>query len=195
MPEATDAHSLGAARRILLYGVTGSGKSTAAAHIARHTGLPLVDVDELTWLPGWQGVPESSQRDRFSSVAARDEWVLDTAYETWLDVVLPRAELVVALDYARWFSLQRLLRRTLVRIVTRQPVCNGNRETWRSTLGPESIVRWHFRTYGTQRRRMRRWAADPDGPSVLLVGRPSQLRRWLEILAEGTDSSAPAPGS
>ena len=37
--------------RILVYGVTGSGKSTAALAIGARTGLPVTLVDELTWLP------------------------------------------------------------------------------------------------------------------------------------------------
>ena len=182
MATPTESPSSPAAQRILVYGVTGSGKSTVAADIARRTGLPLVEVDELTWLPEWEMVPEETQRDLFGRVVAGDRWVLDSAYSTWLDVVLPRTELVVGLDLPRWFSLQRLLRRTLVRIVARQPVCNGNRETWRSALGRESIVRWHFRTFSSRRQRLREWAADPDGPVVLLVRRPADLERWLATL-------------
>ncbi|BCW70380.1 hypothetical protein NicSoilB8_14240 [Arthrobacter sp. NicSoilB8] len=52
----------------------------------------------------------------------------DSAYGGWRDLVLARAELVVALDYPRWLSLSRLVRRTVRRIVTGPVVCNGNRE-------------------------------------------------------------------
>ena len=111
-----------AAQRILVYGVTGSGKSTAATRIADRTGLPLTLVDELTWQPGWVPVPEERQRHVFAEVVAEDRWVLDTAYGAWLDVVLPRVQLVVALDYPRWSSLQRLVRRTLMRPIDQRPV-------------------------------------------------------------------------
>lgn len=118
MATATDLHVLADVDRILVYGVTGSGKSTVAARIARRTGLPLVEVDELTWLPGWEMVHEDS-------------------------------------------------------------ICNGNRESWRSSLGADSIVRWHFKTFRRKRRRLRQWAADPHGPVVLRVTRAAQLERWL----------------
>lgn len=40
------------ARRILFYGVTGSGKSTAATRFGRARGLPVVLVDDAVgWLP------------------------------------------------------------------------------------------------------------------------------------------------
>ncbi|MBA3782459.1 MAG: hypothetical protein H0X12_11490 [Nocardioides sp.] len=49
---------------------------------------------------------EERQRELIGDVVATDRWVLDTAYGAWLDVVLPRVDLNVALDYPRWFSLQ-----------------------------------------------------------------------------------------
>lgn len=67
--------------------------------VAACTGLPLTLADELTWEPGWVPVAEDRQRELFADVVSQDEWVLDTAYEAWLDLVLPRAQLIVALDY------------------------------------------------------------------------------------------------
>ena len=166
-------------RRILVYGVTGAGKTVAARRIAARSGLPLVLVDELTWQPGWVPVAEVTQRELFTTVAAEDRWVLDSAYGAWLDVVLPRAELVVALDYPRWFSLQRLMRRTVIRSIDKKPVCNGNTESLRGILGEDSIIRWHFRSFARKRRRMRQWAAADDGPAVLLFSRPKDLERWI----------------
>ncbi len=52
-----------------------------------------------------------------------ERWVLDTAYGAQLDLVLPRAELVVGLDYPRWLSLARPIRRTVSRVITREPIC------------------------------------------------------------------------
>jgi len=76
-------------------------------------------------------VPEEEQRRRFEEICAGDTWLLDTAYGAWLDVPLARVELVVALDYPRWVSLLRLVRRTFGRIVDKQTICNGNVETLR----------------------------------------------------------------
>ena len=43
--------------RVLIYGVTGSGKTTLAQQVAVRTGLPFHSVDDLTWQPGWVEVP------------------------------------------------------------------------------------------------------------------------------------------
>jgi adenylate kinase family enzyme len=179
------------ARRILVYGVTGSGKSTAATRIAQALGLPCHLADELTWEPGWTPVDGGEQRRRFTAIAAGDAWVLDTAYSAWADVVLPRTDLVVGLDYPRWFSLQRLIRRTAGRIADREPICNGNVETVRAAVGRESIVRWHFRSFRRKRERMRSWYGSPAGPPVLLFTRGSDLDAWITRLAPAAAPAGP----
>jgi adenylate kinase family enzyme len=165
--------------RVLLYGVTGSGKSTAALAIGARTGHPVTLVDELTWLPGWVPVEQSVQRELIGEIVAGERWLLDSSYGDWLSFVLPRVELVVGLDYPRWLSLSRLVRRTVSGAITREPRCNGNVETWRSMLSRESIIRWHFQSFERKRERMRAWAASSDGPEVLLFRHPRELEAWL----------------
>jgi hypothetical protein len=177
-------------RRLLVYGVTGSGKSTAAERIGAATGLPVHLVDELTWRPGWVAVPAEEQRGTFDRITATDAWVLDTAYSTWLDLVLERCDLVVGLDYPRWLSLGRLLRRTAVRIVDRRPICNGIVETVRNLFSRDSIIAWHFRSFARKRTRMRAWAASGDVP-IVVFRRPADLDRWVREL--GTTRSTPGP--
>jgi hypothetical protein len=93
--------------------------------------------------------------------------ILDTAYAKWPDVPLERTQLIVALDYPRWFSLQRLVRRSATRVVTGRLACNGNRETWRKVFSRDSIMVWHFKSFTRQRQRIHGWADDPTGPPVL----------------------------
>lgn len=182
---STDDLSL--AQRILVYGVTGAGKSSVALRIADRTGLVCHLADELSWEPGWVPVPQDEQRRRSAAIVANESWVLDTAYGAWLDVVLPRTELVVGLDYPRWFSLQRLIRRSVVRGLNKKPICNGNTESLRALFGPDSIIGWHFRSFGRKRRRMRSWALATEGPRVLLFTRPRELDRWIGTLGAVCD--------
>lgn len=135
-------------------------------------------VDELCWLPGWTPVDEVWQRESIVRITSQDKWILDSAYASWLDLVLARTELIVALDYPRWFSLQRLVRRTAA-AVTKRPRCNGNTETFRRMMGEDSIVRWHFRSFGRKRDRIRHWAAAPSGPPVLRVRSQRELDAWI----------------
>jgi adenylate kinase family enzyme len=164
---------------VLVYGVTGSGKTTFARKMAERTGLPWHAVDDLTWEPGWVEVPADEQRRRIEQICAGERWILDSAYGKWLDVPLAQAELIVALDYPRWRSLGRLLRRTMLRSVDRRPICNGNTESFRQALSRNSIIRYHFKSFARKRARIRAWAADPRGPQVVRFSSPSAARRWL----------------
>lgn len=166
-------------RRILVYGVTGSGKTTLAARLSASTGIGWHSVDDLTWEPGWVTVPEDEQRRRIAAICAQPSWILDTAYAAWLDIPLPRTELIVGLDYPRWFTFQRLLRRSLARVIDRHPVCNGNYETIRNTLAKDSILRWHAASYARKSERIRGWETDPTAPPVLRFTSARQTEAWL----------------
>lgn len=170
--------------RVLFYGVTGSGKSSAARAYAQATGLPEFSADDdIGWLPGWQQRTVEEQRDIAAGIADQDRWVLDSAYGVWRDVVLPRAELVVGLDYPRCLSLARLVRRSVRRALTREPVCNGNHETLARLFIEDSIIRWHFRSFTRKRQVMRGLQADPGMPPAILFRHPRQLELWLAQLA------------
>ena len=170
------------ARRILLHGVTGSGKSTLALALGEALGLPVILVDEEMWRPGWVPVPEEEQDDLSAQWIARDEWILDSAYGRHRAATVGRADVVVALDYPRLLSLGRLVRRTATRIVTQEPLCNGNTETLRNALSRDSILRWHFRSWRRKRDTMRAWHADPAGPAVVLLARPREADDLLRRL-------------
>ncbi len=193
-PRASPAHTpLAAPSRVLFYGVTGSGKSSAARAYAQATGLPEFSADDdIGWLPGWQQRTVEEQRDIAAGIAAQDRWVLDSAYGVWRDVVVPRAELVVGLDYPRWLSLARLIRRSLRRALTREPVCNGNQETLTRLFVEDSIIRWHFRSFTRKRQVMRGLQADPDMPPAILFRHPRQLDAWLAQLTAKVERSGRA---
>lgn len=182
MPIAT-VEDLRTAQRVLCYGVTGAGKSTAARELGSRLGLPvhLVD-DEVGWLPGWTERPVPEQREIVARLVSGDRWVLDSAYGHWRDLVMPRTQVVLALDLPRWLSLARLLRRSLHRVLTGEEQCNGNVESWRQLLSGESILLWHCRSFANKRRRMRDMEAAPDGPLVLRVRSARELHQVLASL-------------
>jgi adenylate kinase family enzyme len=166
-------------QRVLIYGVTGSGKTTLAARLAEQTGLPFHCVDDLTWNPGWVPVPADEQRRRIAAICAQDSWILDHGYRSWLDVPLARADLIVGLDYPRWRSLSRLIWRTLSRAIDHREICNGNTESLRQVFSKNSIIIWHFRSFAKNRRRIRAWQEDPAKPAVVRLTSPAATRRWL----------------
>jgi adenylate kinase family enzyme len=171
--------------RVLFYGVTGSGKSSAARAYAARTGLPEYSADDdIGWLPGWEQPSTEAQRETAARIAGQDQWVLDSAYGVWRDLVVPRAELIVGLDYPRWLSLVRLFRRSVRRVLAREDVCNGNRETFRRLFAKDSIIAWHFRSYTRKRLVMRELQGSSGSSEVIIFRRPRELEAWLRQLPD-----------
>lgn len=170
------------ARRILCFGVTGSGKSTMAQALGDRLGLPVTLVDDLCWAPGWV---QRSREEIDASVLPLldgDAYVFDTVYRFHNTHAIERVDVIVGLDYPRLVSLTRLVRRTWRRIRTRELVCNGNVETVRLALAKDSVIRWHFTSWRSKRERMRRWHADASAPPVLLLSRPADADALLAAL-------------
>jgi adenylate kinase family enzyme len=169
--------------RVLFYGVTGSGKSSAARAYAARTGLPEYSADDdIGWLPGWRQPSTAEQRELAGRIAEQDQWVLDSAYGVWRDLVVPRAELIVGLDYPRWLSLLRLVRRSFRRVLAQERVCNGNQESYRRLFTKDSIIGWHFRSFSRKRRVMREMQRIPGPSEVLIFRHPRELDAWLSGL-------------
>jgi len=165
--------------RIAVIGCSGSGKSTLSRQLGERLNIPVIHLDRVFWQPGWVEVPTEQQRSIIHDICQGSEWILDSAYSKWLDEPLGRAELIVALDYRRWVSLQRLVRRTIARLVDGRLICNGNRETLRQLFAGDSILVWHFKSFGRKRARIRQWMIDPSAPPVHRLTSARQTERWL----------------
>lgn len=98
-------------QRILVIGSPGAGKSTLAHALARRTGLPLIHLDKLFWLPGWIERDRDEGRAELAGVLAQDRWIIDGNYGSVMPMRLERADTVVWLDYPTHLCLGRVFRR------------------------------------------------------------------------------------
>jgi adenylate kinase family enzyme len=175
-------------QRVVIVGVTGSGKSTLGREIAAEWDLPLIELDELYWQPGWQPRDPLEFRELIDRATSGERWVAAGNYSAVRDLIWPRADTWIWLDYGLWRSLTRLLRRTHARIVTGMPVCNGNHETLAQVLSTDSIIVWFFRSYWRIRRNCRAALAQPPHSELRMIRfrHPRETEAWLR--------RAPAPG-
>ncbi len=78
---------------------------------------------------------------------------MDGNYSRVRDIIWDRADTVVWLDFPLVVIMGRLLWRTLSRIVTREDLWHGNRESARMTFcSRDSILLWALTTYRRRRR-------------------------------------------
>ena len=140
-------------RRIVVYGPTGSGKTAVAQRIGELLDLPVIELDALFHRPNWQPTPEDEFRARILTALHRgpDGWVCDGNYSAVRDLILPRADTVVWLRLPFRVAFWRLLKRTITRAWTKEPLWGTNYESWRqSFLSKESILLWcitHWRAH------------------------------------------------
>ncbi|GGL26488.1 adenylate kinase [Phycicoccus endophyticus] len=169
-------------RRVVVIGVTGSGKSSLAVRLAAVGGMPYVAVDDLMWRPGWVQLGPAGQVEAVREHLAGPAWVMDAMWSATRELVLAHADLVIALDYPRRVSLARLLNRTVRRLREHEEVCGGNHESWRGTLSSDSIIAWHVRSFDRKRAQVEQLCAAPDGPPVLRFTDPRDTQAWLRSL-------------
>src|SRR6266852_563621 len=102
-------------QRILILGRTGSGKTTLARELAAAIGVPHIELDALYFGPNFSTAPLPVLRERTSAAVAGDRWVSDGNKNAVRDLLWPRADTVIWLDYPLVVSLWRLAKRALWR--------------------------------------------------------------------------------
>jgi adenylate kinase family enzyme len=175
-------------RRIVVWGVTGSGKTTLARHLGRNSGLGVVELDAIRHANGW----DTTDFDDFRAIlAARLDgfdqgWVTDGSYHQIMDVYLSRADTLIWLNLPWRVTFWRLFKRTVVRAVDQQPLYNPNgpHESWRMTfLSPRSILWWSISAHRrSNRSRRERIAALPSHVRVYELRSPRQVDAFLARL-------------
>lgn len=170
--------------RISVVGSSGAGKTTLARALAERLALPYVELDALNWGPDWQEAAPEVFRQRVRAATAGDRWVCDGNYAIVRDIVLARADTLVSLDLAFGVVLGRTIRRSVSRAISREPIWNGNVESWHSLLGPKSLIWWTIRTHHGRRGRWEAWLRRPEAAHLMVVRlrSPAEVDRWLASL-------------
>ncbi len=182
--------------RVLVAGVSGSGKTTFAARVSTTLGVPHLELDALHHGPGW--VPRPEFLDDVRTFAAAEAWVSEWQYTAKgvNEILPPRAQLVAWLDYPDRIVRARLWRRTLGRSILRKELWNGNREPtlWKlaTTTDPEeNVLRWQTKTLHRWRERMPAHAAEFSHLAIVRLRHPREARAWLQAVASGASTAPP----
>jgi len=189
MPTQRDpVNTLRGCQRIVILGRTGSGKTTLARELATTIGVPHVELDALYFGPGFSTAPLSVLRERTSAAIAGDRWVTDGNKSAVRDLVWPRADTVIWLDYPSVVSLWRLGKRALWRtsVLKAQAAKRGGEAgLFKQFFLAAKGVLTALRSHRGQRREYPRMFAEQENQhlAVVRLRSPRATRRWLACVS------------
>jgi len=188
-------HTLAGCERIVVVGRTGSGKTTLARQLAAALQVAHVELDSLYFGPQFSTVPLALLRERTTAAIAGDRWVTDGNKRAVRDLVWPRADTIVWLDYSLGVSLWRLVKRARWRTaqLTAEAAKTGRRAGLpRQLLAAAKGVLTALRSHAGQRREYTQLLAEPANHHLAVVHlrSPRATREWF---ARVTARSSSAP--
>jgi len=116
-------------KKIAIIGIMGSGKSTLAIKLGKLLNIDVHHLDKIYFKPGWVKIPSEEGESIQRKIASKDSWIIDGNWTGSMDIRLAPADTIIFLDFPKWFSLYRTLKRALFSRGKQPPdKQEGNRE-------------------------------------------------------------------
>ncbi|HEY4853088.1 MAG TPA: hypothetical protein VII22_20050 [Streptosporangiaceae bacterium] len=171
-------------RKIAVFGLPGTGKTTLALRLADLLGVPHHDLDQVLFTADG-ALPLEEFRARTAALTATGGWVVDGNYSKLADVTWPRADAVIWLDYPLPLIVSRVTRRNLRRLTGREPAPDGPFGWGRAFFSKKSVLANAVRKYVRNRGRYASQLSETAalGVQVLRFRTPGQAEQWLSTVA------------
>src|SRR4051812_42732290 len=146
--------------------------------------MPHVELDSLYFGPEFSTAPLDVLRERTSAAIAGERWVTDGNKRAVRDLVWPRADTVIWLDYGVHVSLWRLAKRARARtsaLSAQAAQTGGKSGVPKQMLAAGRGVLKALRSHRGQRREYPRLFADAKNQhlAVARLRSPAATREWL----------------
>jgi adenylate kinase family enzyme len=168
--------------RVVVVGTSGSGKSTTGRRLAAKLNAPFVELDELHWGPNWRPKPQEEFVLLAREAARGERWVVAGNYSLVRPEIWPRASAVVWLNFSLSVVLRRVIVRSARRVLLREVLWHGNRESLLRTLFTrQSIVWWAITTHNVRKKQFAELRASQRFPHLRWYEftHPSEVERFL----------------
>lgn len=168
-------------QKVLIIGSGGAGKSTLARTLGEITGLPVYHLDSLFWHPGWVETSNDEWDKQVRDLVHRDAWILDGNYSRTLDIRTDFADTVIFLDFPRWLTTYRIIKRRIQHHGTTRP---DMREGCPEKLDFE-FVRWVWNYPRDKRPKiLAKLAKLPTEKRVVILRSRSEVQRFIRSVRQ-----------
>ena len=126
--------------RICIYGR--GGKTSLSRALGDLTGLPVIELDAVFWLPNWveRDGDEMLKIVRKRITESPEGWIIDGNYSKIRPHILPLADTVIWLNLPTWGVTLRIIKRTILNVLRRNRICGDNYESLFNALAPSSVI-------------------------------------------------------
>jgi adenylate kinase family enzyme len=171
-------------KRIAIVGGPATGKTTLAKEIAGLIDIPHVELDSIRYQSEWVRVPVEAFREQVFKFVEKDRWLIEGNYAEVQDIIWLRAKLIIWIDFDLPTTLWRLLRRTILRLISNTRFTNGNKEDLRRLFSNESVVKWAITSHLPRRLLYERHFTNPryNHLQIVRIRSPKALRAWFSDL-------------
>lgn len=167
------------AKRIIIVGTTGCGKTTLAKKLSKQLQIPHFELDALHWGPNWQRVPDEIFRKHVKDIVQKDNWIIDGGYTRIAkDLIWGKVQLAIWLDFPFPVIFYRLMKRTLNNIYARKEYWPGCHESIRRQfLSKDSIFLWAISTYRRKKKTYPILLKEHPNLELIRITHPRELRK------------------
>ncbi len=163
-------------RRICVYGH--GGKTTLSAALGDHTGLQVIELDAISWLPNWV----ERDRDELREIVLErihscpDGWIVDGNYSQLRQHLLPLSDTVIWLHLPRIAMTLKIVKRTVLNAIRGTKICGDNYESLLKMWCPDSIIWYKALKSGGSHRRIAEELSEMDHDACVY-----EIRSYSEL--------------
>ena len=115
--------------KILIVGVSASGKSTFARKLSDITKIPVTFMDSIMWNRGWEYIGDEKTVEKLDEVSKNSEWIIEGYITTKARTFLfDRADQIIYLDYSPFVCSLRYIKRWWKHRTNPRPELEGSPE-------------------------------------------------------------------
>ena len=164
--------------RIMIIGCGGAGKSTLARQLGEKLNLPVVHLDKLFWLPGWEHISRAEFDRLHLEMLKKETWILDGNYDRTMAERAKYCDTIIYLDFSCAACLFGVAKRIITTYGKVRPDMGAGcpeRFDW-------EFLKWVWNFNKTKREKIYRLLNEAEGKETIVLKNRRAVRLFLKTL-------------